>query len=100
MGEGKEAQGTMNDTREKLHQVMQQPIAEEVLSLWKFSEKYLDKAILHFVWRVPQVGACSQSYGILGMAHLSCSNLEPEILLSGSPSPSNFLLEFFFLSKQ
>lgn len=46
------------------------------------------------------MGACLQSYGILGMAHLSCSNLEPKILLSGSPSPSKFLLKFSCLSKQ
>lgn len=38
----------MNDTREiyTLYQVFQQATAEEVLSLWKLSEKYLDKAIL------------------------------------------------------
>lgn len=76
-GMGKEARGTMNDTRKyKLPQVTQQAWAEEFLSLWQFSEKYLDKAILHFVWKVPQVGAWLQSHGILGLAHLSRSNLE------------------------
>lgn len=102
VGEGKEAQGTMNDRREiySLYQVTQRATTEEVLSPRKFSEKYLDKALLHLVWRMSQVGACSQSYGILVMAHLSCSNLEPKILLSDSPSPSKFLLKKFFFPFQ